>query len=149
MKTLRGQAGFSVIENIVAMGLLVFVSFTFISGLMAMKQLSQTSLVSNSSEREVNEIIENVRAGLDTYQVNFEKTGEARAEALENQPLTMAWDIGIQTTAAACPGCGGRYGFVIQPFEGTGLQGLYLVTLRMTHVKWSEPRTYQFVVTTK
>lgn len=149
MKRLNGQRGFSVIESLVAMGLLVFVGFTFISGLMAMKQMSQASFVGTSSEREVNEVVENVRAGLQNYQVNFNRGEDARRVALEDVPLKMAWDVGIQTPVENCKGCGGRYGFVIQPFEGTGLQGLYLVTLRMTYVTWKEPRIYQFVVTTK
>lgn len=65
--------------------------------------------------------------------------------------MTMAWDVGVQTPVDQCPNCAGRYGFVIQPFEGTGLQGLYLVTLRMTHTSWvgEKYRDYQFVVTTK
>lgn len=148
--SLRNQKGYSFIEILLSMGLLSIVSFSFIGGFISLKGTSRDSLVLSSSERQVDDIAENIKAGIENYQVNFNyKDGKGRALSLDNLP--MAWDIGVLTTREECPDCAGTYGYLIQPMEQ--FRGLYQVTLRMTHKSWTARgeryRDYVFVVSAK
>ncbi|WP_413287574.1 type IV pilus modification PilV family protein [Bdellovibrio sp. HCB337] len=151
MKTAVGnQQGYSLLEVLLAMGLLSIVSFSFVGGLISLKGNTRDSLILSSSERQVDDVAENIKAGIENYQVNFNyKDGRGEALSLDNLP--MAWDIGVLTTRIECPDCAGTYGYIIQPMEQ--FRGLYLVTLRMTHKSWTargeQYRDYNFVVSAK
>lgn len=144
----RGQSGMAIIQSIMALAILLIASFIFVGALQSMRSQVKGTLVTNSSEREVNEIIENLRSGIENYQVDFSASDSDLDQVLRPETLPMAWDIGIQTEAENCRQCQGRYGYVIQPFEG--YRGLYLVTVRLTNKEWREPfKDYQFTVTTR
>ncbi|MBS1971629.1 MAG: prepilin-type N-terminal cleavage/methylation domain-containing protein [Bdellovibrionales bacterium] len=152
MKTfkLNNQSGYTFIEVLLSLGLLSIVMFAFIGGFISLKGSSRDSLVLSSSERQVDDIAENIKASIENYQVNFNyKTGKETALTLDNLP--MAWDIGVLSTRAECPDCAGTYGYIIQPLEQ--FRGLYQVTLRMTHKSWAvkgeKYRDYVFVVSAK
>lgn len=148
MARILNRRGSTLIQSLVAMAILLLATFIFVGGLTAIQSQTKTTMVLGSSHREVTEIIENIRTGVEFYQIDFSR-GSKYQDALDVTKLPMAWDVGIQTEAAKCPDCAGRYGFVITPFEG--YRGLYLVTVRLTHVNWGKDvfRDYQFTVTTK
>ncbi|MGZ3743819.1 MAG: type IV pilus modification PilV family protein [Pseudobdellovibrionaceae bacterium] len=149
-RVLNTTHGYSFLEILLALSILSVVFFAFVGGLTSLKKNSRESLILSSSSRQVDDIAENIKAGMENYQINFNyNDGKANALSLENLP--MAWDIGILTTRQECPNCAGTYGYLIQPMEK--FRGLYLVTLRMTHKNWKakgEPyRDYSFVVSAK
>lgn len=144
------QRGFMMMEILLALGLISLVSFSFIGGMVSLKGTSRESLILSASERQVDDIAENIKAGIENYQVNFNYK-DGRATALTLEELPMAWDIGVLTTREDCPACAGSYGYIIQPLEK--FRGLYQVTLRMTHASWEAKgekyRDYIFVVSAK
>ncbi len=147
---LRNSQGFTLIEILIAMGILIIVLYAWIGGMVSLKKTSRDSLVLSASSRQVNDIAENIKMGLENYQVNFNYTN-GKVIALDVSKLPMAWDTGIMTTRAECPGCAGTYGYIIQPMER--FRGLYVVTLRLTHIDWiakgEDFRDYTFVVSAK
>lgn len=150
MKLLKSSSGNSLIEVLLAMGLLSIGSFAFIGGIVSLRGNTHDSMVLSASERQVDDIAENIKSSIENYQVNFDyKNGKVNSLALDNLPL--AWDIGVVTTREACPDCAGTYGYVITPMEQ--YRGLYQVTLRLTHKSWiakgEKYRDYIFVVSAK
>ncbi|HRO67357.1 MAG TPA: hypothetical protein PL182_07325 [Pseudobdellovibrionaceae bacterium] len=144
------STGFTIVESLVALAIVTVVGLIFVSGLDGFRRMSRASLGMSSADREINEILENVRSSVESNQVMFDSSPEAKEKMLDPNDLPMAWDVGVHAPVDQCSGCGGRYGYVIQPFQGGGMSGLYLITLRMTHRNWKEShKDYQFVVTTK
>ncbi|QDK38087.1 hypothetical protein [Bdellovibrio sp. NC01] len=149
-KSIANNKGQTIVEALVGLGLLTVVGFTFTGGMISLRNSTKSAVVLSSTERQINDIAENIKAGVENYQVNFDyKTGTK--ESLNVDTLPMAWDNGIITTRAQCPKCAGTYGFVIQPLEQ--YRGLYQVTMRLTHESWKknneEFRDYTFVVSAK
>lgn len=149
-KALKDTQGFTLLEVLLALGILVVVSFAFVGGLASLKGNSRESLLLSSSSRQVDDVAENIKAGIENYQINF-NYHDGKVKALKLESLPMAWDIGILTTREQCPDCAGTYGYLIQPLEK--FRGLYIVTLRMTHKMWKAKgetyRDYSFVVSAK
>jgi len=144
----HGQRGYSFVEVLLALGLLALMSYFVSEGLDQMRGLSNDTLTLSANERQITTIADNIRTGLDSYQVNFAHSAEAREVALDEKSLPMAWDLGVTAPVAECKVCKGRYGYTVQILEQ--YRGLYLVTLRVKHEDWTEPfRDYQFVVTAK
>ncbi len=150
MSRLKNNRGQTIVESLVGLGLLAIVGFAFTGGMVALRNTTKGSVVLSSTERQINDIAENIKAGVENYQVNFDYASGPNT-ALNVATLPMAWDNGIIVPRAQCPNCAGTYGFVIQPLEQ--FRGLYRVTLRMTHKSWiqaGEPfRDYSFVVSAK
>ncbi|MEK2645688.1 hypothetical protein [Bdellovibrio sp. BCCA] len=143
----RGQ---TIVESLVGLGLIAIVGSAFIGGMVSLRNTSRSTVVMSSSEKQIADIAENIKSGVENYQVNFNyKT--AAGEMLAPDSLPMAWDNGKVALREDCPDCAGTYGYVIQPYES--YRGLYKVTLRMTHKMWAakgEPyKDYIFVVSAK
>lgn len=144
----RGQ---SVIEVLVGMGLLTIIGSAFISGMVSMRKLSKGTVVISATDKQVNDIAENIKAGVENYQINF-KYQDGTSEVLKLSNLPMAWDIGkVAPKSKDTETWGGTYGYTIQPYEA--YRGLYKVTLRMTYKAWADNgekyRDYTFVVSAK
>lgn len=151
-----GEQGFTLVENLVALGILAIICAGLFGGMVIMQKLSTTSRMMSASDKQISDIADNIRVALESHQIDFGRVVKGDAESnietinsvLDPSRLPMAWDVGVTGTAKDCPQCKGRYGFVIQPFER--FPGLYLVTLRMTNQSWSVPyRDYQFVVSAR
>ncbi|WP_413561275.1 type IV pilus modification PilV family protein [Bdellovibrio sp. HCB209] len=145
----KSQKGQSIVEALIALGMMSVIGFTFVGGLTSLRKLSTNSLLSSATDRQVADISENIKAGVQDYQINFNYSPEEVNEILKVSNLPMAWDVGRVAAKADCPTCGGTYGYIIQPYEK--YRGLYLVTLRMTHKSWvgETHRDYNFVVSAK
>lgn len=149
MKKLN-QNGQTIIESLVALGLIAFVGLIFFGGLAQLRKTSADSLMDSATDRQIADIAENIKAGVQKYQVNFNLDKTAVEHYLKVENLPMVWDIGIVAEKGQCDRCQGSYGYVIQPYDK--YRGLYLVTLRLAHKGWppEEPyRDYNFVVSAK
>lgn len=139
--------GQSILESLVGLGLIVVVGFALVSGIIALRKTSKSTVNLSATERQINDIAENIKAGVENYQVNYNYKDDIDV-LLNPKDLPMRWDIGVAVPKVQCPDCYGSFGYVIVPYEK--FRGLYKVTLRMTHKNWSEPyRDYVFVVSAK
>lgn len=141
------QAGYSLIEALIAASMVAFIGGTLALGLFQYKKIVSRSQLTQVVESQIRDIVENVRPNVGQYQITFDYREEARQEALNVNKLPMAWTVGLITPADRCPTCPGRFGYVIQPVPA--FNGLYRLTLRLTHKDWDRPREYMFLVTSK
>jgi type II secretory pathway pseudopilin PulG len=140
--------GFSIVENIVAVGISVVAMAGIVSGLFYMKKMGGEAVLRSTEEKEIIQVIENVRTGIDKYQVTYDTTEAVREKLLALEKLPGAWGPDKISFAKDCPSCPGRYGFIIQPYDT--YRGLYMVTVRISHNDWPEKyKDYQFVVSVR
>ncbi|WP_413587404.1 type IV pilus modification PilV family protein [Bdellovibrio sp. HCB274] len=146
---IQNNHGQTIIEALVALGLISVIGLTFAGGMSNLYKTSQASLMAGSTDRQVNDIAENIKAGVQDYQVNFNYDQTKIDDFLPPDNLPMLWDVGRVAERGNCDTCQGSYGYIIQPYEL--YRGLYLVTLRMTHKSWKSEkfRDYTFVVSAK
>lgn len=145
----HNQKGFTIIESLVALALLAIVMGISFSSIQQVRNLSSQVSTSESSEKQVLQIIENVRSNMNTFKATYEYyTDEKSEELLAQNKLSMAWDKNILTTVANCQSCKGRYGYVLQPYEK--YRGLFILTLKITHENWgANSKKYKFLVSAK
>nr|BFD67100.1 hypothetical protein HAGR004_21220 [Bdellovibrio sp. HAGR004] len=147
---IQNNQGQTLVEALVGFGLIVIVGFAFTGGMVSLRNTTRSTVELSSTDKQINDIAENIKSGVENYQVNFDYK-EGASSALAPDTLPMAWDNGISVPKEECETCAGRYGFTIQPYEN--YRGLYKVTLRMTHTSWKEKneafRDYIFVVSAK
>ena len=150
MKLKLTQQGSSTIELMAGAAAILISVAAFISLYLYSLSLTKNIQLTSTTSKLVGTILENVRNSSQNMQVNFDYT-TAAGDFLNVNQLPMAWDDGLITTAASCPGCPGRYGYTIQPYEQQ--RGLYIVTVRLTHTKWKTEnpsyRDYTFVTSGK
>lgn len=127
--------GLTIIESLLGLAMITIVGSFFISGMLGMKKVAKDSGTKNSLYKQINDVIENIRPNVRMYQINYATSDEERDKALQVDKLPMAWGNGTLSTAEQCPGCPGRYGYVIQAYPN--MKGLYLVTVRMSHKDWA------------
>ncbi|MGZ3771289.1 MAG: hypothetical protein ACXVCP_14775 [Bdellovibrio sp.] len=145
---MKNRAGQSILETIIAAALISVVGLAFVGGIIAMRKTTKTTVILSSTEKQIADIAENIKSGVENYQVNFDYSDDSLAEVLDPDKLPMAWDNGVSVPRKDCDSCAGTFGYTIQPYES--FRGLYKVTLRMTHKSWSEKyRDYIFVVSAK
>ncbi len=143
------QKGVTIIESLIALALLTIVMLISYSSIQQVKKISAHVSTSESSEKQVLQIIENVRSNMNTFKANYEYyTDEKAEELLAEDKLAMAWDKNMLTTVKNCQDCKGRYGFVLQPYEK--YRGLFVLTLKITHKNWgTHVKKYKFLVSAK
>lgn len=150
-RILKSEAGVTLLEIMLALGILMLGSYLTIEGINQMESISRDTRNLSTTERQISMIVENIRTGLGTYQITFDPSKDVLKKMLDLKTLPMAWSNGVViaveecSITKTCPP--GRYGYVVQPMQGQS-KGLYIVTLRMTHPEWKEPfRDYEFLVT--
>lgn len=141
--------GQGIVESLVALGMITVIGMTFAGGMVQLHKTSHASLLGSATDRQIADIAENIKAGVQDYQVNFDSDPAQIDTYLALENLPMVWDVGRVAAKGQCDACGGTYGYIIQPYEN--YRGLYLVTLRMTHKSWlpEKFRDYNFVVSAK
>ncbi len=149
VKVINSNRGFTILESLVGIGLLGILLSISISSVQQVKKISQSTNVSESSDKQILQIIENVRSSMNSFKATYDYYDEAKAESLlADDKLAMAWDTNTNTTVEKCPTCNGRYGYVLQPYEK--FRGLFILTLKINHKNWAGgPKTYKFLVTAK
>lgn len=138
------SSGFSIIEVLVSVGILGIITTVFVGGLSQFRDISRQTDLLSSSDKQINDIAENIRANFHYYQVNFDYTATTMNSLLAVNSLPMAWDVGISVPAAQCTSCKGRYGFIIQPVDA--FRGLFTVRLRFTHQDWGNGNFKDYIV---
>lgn len=150
MNVLQNNRGQTIVESLVGFALIGIVGMVFVGGMVSLRNTTRQTVVLSSSEKQIKDIADNIKAGVENYQVNFNYDTSV-ADSLDIRKLPMGWDNGVVAPRDQCTGCAGTYGYVIQPYEA--FRGLYKVTLRMTHKAWTEKgetfRDYVFVVSAK
>lgn len=154
-KEIRNENGQTIVEAIVGLGLITIVGFAFTGGMVSLRNATKSSVTLSATERQISDIAENIKSGVENYQVNYNYDHPGSLANVNNvldpKTLPMAWDANMVTTRDQCSDCAGTYGYVIQPLEE--YRGLYQVTLRMTHKDWIAKgelfRDYNFVVSAK
>lgn len=150
LKPTQNNKGQSIVEVLVGLGLISIIGFAFSGGMVQLRNTTKDSVVLSATDRQVSDIAENIKSGVENYQVNY-NYGVTAGSLLDLSSLPMAWDNGIVAARTDCPKCAGTYGYVIQPVDS--YRGLYQVTLRMTHKAWAakgeQYRDYVFVVSAK
>lgn len=146
---INSNRGFTIIESLVGMSLLGILLAISITSVQQVRKISETVTTSESSDKQILQIIENVRSNMNSFKATYDYYDEAIADGLlEDNKLAMAWDGNIDTTKDQCPTCRGRYGYVLQPYEK--YRGLFILTLKINHQTWpGGPKTYKFLVTAK
>lgn len=146
----QNQKGQTIVEALIGLGLISMVGLTFVGGMVSLRNTTKNTLVMSSTDKQVNDIAENIKSGVENYQVNF-NSEKSVSEILNPDSLPMAWDNGKVALRSECKTCAGTYGYVIQPYPE--YRGLYKVTLRVTHKSWIEKgeafKDYHFVVSAK
>ncbi|MFN7729884.1 MAG: hypothetical protein ACK5P7_12070 [Bdellovibrio sp.] len=147
-KLLSSQAGFSFVETLIALGVSLIVMSGLVIGTYFIRKMSNTVQIRSTEEKQITQIIENIRSSVEKYQITYDDTEDARNKLLDIAVLPMAWNATTVTSKDLCKDCPGRFGFVIQPFQG--MRGLYVVTVRLTHTDWAEvSKDFQFVVSVR
>ena len=143
------QKGFTIIEPMIALSILIIMSLISYSSINQVRGLSKRVSVSESSEKTVLQIIENVRTNMTSFKSSGTYYTEASAlTLLDDANLIMAWDINKNVKKDSCLACKGRYGFVMQPYEE--FRGLYILTIKFKHESWNgNPKIYKFLVSSK
>lgn len=147
---IKNQQGQTIVEAIIGFALITIVGLAFVGGMVSLRNTTKGTVILSTTEKQVSDIAENIKSGVENYQVNFsdDSSGE---DPLDPSTLPMAWDSGVSVPKDDCATCAGTYGYVIQPYSN--YRGLYKVTLRMTHKAWIENgenfRDYVFVVSAK
>ncbi len=163
--SLRSEKGFTLLEILFALGILIVGVYLISEGVNQMDASSRQARLLSSTERTINAIVDNIRTGLTNYQISYDPSPATREAMLNLAKLPMAWGPGVTMPVYKSPGPGlppvnqcvtsggqnagcpvGRYGVYIAPLPGN--PGLYSVTLRMTTPEWKEPyRDYTFLAT--
>lgn len=147
-KSAVSSAGFTIVEALVALVLLVAGTFALLGGFSALSKVSKTTDVTSNFDKQINEISSNIKAGIENYQVNFNYKDGSDQDLLPVDKLPMVWDVGVAGTKEECPWCKGTYGYTIRPLES--MRGLYSVQIRFTHKSWGNAtRDVAFVVSVK
>jgi type II secretory pathway pseudopilin PulG len=150
---MKNQRGFSLVQGLVAMGILSGAMYLFMTG---QKQISDELYSEKNkvyAEVMVNGLIQNLKNNLPAYARNYR--GQQIFLPLSEQPasdietkLSYAWKEDRLVPKDQCPTCPGRLGFSIMPVADASMRGLYQVVVLLTHPKvfGEQVRRYEFIV---
>jgi len=145
---ISSQKGLTIVEVLVALGILFIAVFSFMGGFVALSNLTKKTSVTSAYDKQINEICENIKAGVENYQINFNFKDNPDEDILPVESLPMAWDVGIVAPKGECSWCQGAFGYTIRPTES--MRGLYTVQIRFTHKSWgASTREFSFIVSVK
>lgn len=146
---MNNQKGFSLLEVMVAAGVMGVILYLFTDGTSFLSQRNKQLEELLIMERHVNALYENIQSNIDVYQITYnprEFNQNSDPSKIEKY-LPMAWDMKVLTDVKNCPTCPGRMGFIIVPLDG--YRGLYKLTIRATHPKVPAFKDYIFLINGK
>lgn len=91
---IQNNQGQTLVEALVGFGLIVIVGFAFTGGMVSLRNTTRSTVELSSTDKQINDIAENIKSGVENYQVNFDYK-EGASSALAPDTLPMAWDNGI------------------------------------------------------
>ncbi len=132
---MMNNRGFTILETLIALGLLSIVFVGVQSAMNHYLDQTQQAKSSSSNDQIVDSVLKKVVADVNQFQIDFGivNTTPLNGKCTNAEPLPVAWDIDVYTTAKSCPNCPGKLGYWVQPLDG--YRGLYKVTVRLTHTK--------------
>lgn len=145
----HNQRGFSLVETLVGLGIMVSSGLAIVTTILVVRGVGVEIETRSSEEKQIMQIVENIRTAPENFQIAFVTGDQDKETLLKPETLPMAWGNNMVAEASECEGCPGRFGYIVQPFQG--MRGLYVVTLRMTHASWKEPtyKDFEFVVSAR
>ena len=146
---MKNQKGFSLVEVLVASGVMGALIYVFGSGSAFLSSKNKNLEELMLMERHVNSLYENIQSNIDVYQITYDPTNfNNNADPTKiAKYLPIAWDMKKLTTVSSCKSCPGRMGFIIVPLQG--YRGLYKLTIRVTHPKIPNFKDYSFLINGK
>ena len=105
----RGQKGFTLLEIMFSLGILVLGIYLIVEGINQMDVSSKETRLLSSTERTINAIADNIRTSLGSYQITYDSSTVAKENLLGLATLPMAWGPGTVmpvskcSSALACP----------------------------------------------
>ena len=128
--------GSSLLEVVIALGILSLLSLSLTGGLVQMKKMTSQSQTLSLVDQQVFNFIQQIQQNPNLYQ-KYTKNS-----TLDSQDgVTLAWTQQQILAVEDCPHCPGRFTYLITPEQGTthnnfGRGGLYKVNVRVTHQEW-------------
>lgn len=153
MKWLKAQAGFGLVEVLVAFGILGGGLYTIMEGLDFLEKKKVSTDKNVAVENMLSSIVETVRANIILEKVDFQGNttwmNNTTHQAIKDSLKMCIVKDGL-IPISYYPNCPGRIGYVVTPMKTGNLEfrGLYQVTIRMTHDELfpGKSRQYQFIV---
>lgn len=142
--SIKNNKGFGLLESIIGMAIIVIFAAIYSGGLIQFKKQAERAININVADKEVLAVIESVRQDLGSQKLNFMTGSSGIAKELDPSKLPYAWSKFGTMKAEDCPTCAGKYGYTIQPI--VGFSGLYIVTIRMSHLDWPTYKDFKFVI---
>jgi prepilin-type N-terminal cleavage/methylation domain-containing protein len=122
----RGQAGFTLVEVLVASGIASIFMFILISMILDFRRLADGVRSQLVIRDYLTSSLNNIRANPGAHQMYF-SSNTAEVRDFLNDEIAIAFDSKKFTSVSACPNCPGRAGFVIHPLELHLYRGVYHV----------------------
>jgi hypothetical protein len=151
IKLIKNDSGFSIIEAVVALGIIGIGAYGLLEGLDSITSSKTKVDESIGLEIILAAVVDEVRSNITREKVDFK--AHENFLSLTNiddvkDSLKMGWNKnGIQVD---CINCAGKFGYVVSPYKvGTLLyRGLFEVSIRVTHDKLFPNRfkQYRFIV---
>jgi hypothetical protein len=158
MNWLKKQAGFSIVEVLVAFALLGAAIFTIMEGLDYIERKKTITDKNVSMENMLSSIVDSARSNIIMEKIDFQAGDSNYTQNWLNNStfqsvkdsLKMCWVKDGLIPLADYPNCPGRFGYAVSPLkiDTLVLRGLYYITVRMTHDELfpNSFRQYQFIV---
>ncbi|MBX7232179.1 MAG: type II secretion system GspH family protein [Bdellovibrionales bacterium] len=133
MSLTKARSGMTMIELVVAIGLLTLVLSGSSILVLQSKRVVQSVTIKRSSSLQLNSLASSILSNPKLFKVHFDSRESYACSELATARLPLAWDKNTVYNLADCDWCKGRIGYVIQPFPIPTLRGVYLATFRVYH----------------
>jgi len=147
---IRNERGVTLIETIIAAGILGIVCAGMIATVSLMATQREQTVAVQSRVLAVANLINDIRVRPEHYVKNYSSSSVLTDTILDVPNLPIAVSPDYIGPVKDCPNCPSRMGYVIRPLPG--LDGIFVVTVRYAEVRGSKAGTvedYEFLVVPK
>ncbi len=135
------NSGMSIIEVLLASAAVLIVFLAAMSFALDIKKKSTLISSKRSYSKEYEKIANLIISDPKLFKISFDPSEKTKCILLDQAKLPIAWDHKNIYELQDCPGCPGRVGFVIQPYDVPTFRGVYKVTFRMSHTTLTKGQT--------
>lgn len=140
MKKVFSSKGFTLPEVLVGMTVLLIGMLAFTSGIVLVDKQYNRIDYSRVHGELLSNLLGNIRADFNNYQVHFGLTKEEEERLLKAENLPIAWNKQGMLPAKECSACLGRLGFLIFPMPN--FPGMFVVKIRILN-DYNRPEVYR------
>lgn len=134
-KLIKNNKGLSLVEGVIATGLITFVGYTGLNQMNNQNRTLNTIVNTSMSRSVVNSLIEAVSEDVSFYQIQY----NGNEGQLREKQVPMRWDYdGKIYKPEECKTCVGKMGVKITPVPQ--YRGFYKLTIRISHPSFKEDR---------